>query len=140
MFAAPVELQETDTPDVWAVVAPLVWQADGVRVVVPVGFLTDLASVPAALRVFPILDVDGRSRSPAVLHDWLYTTHQFSKEASDTLLCDALLSRGVGPIATRTFWVGVHFGGQAAYDATPAGPTLADFTTPAAFAAWQAGT
>lgn len=139
MFKTQLEVREGETPDIWALVAPLIWD-DGIRrVIVPAGFLTDLASVPGILKAIPALDINGLSRSPAVLHDWLYRTHGYSRASSDKLFRQALASRGVGLIARRTFWAGVRIGGWRPWSHYPNGPQQSDFASVETFYAWQDG-
>lgn len=137
MFQTDLELKEAPRPDIWAVASPLIWLDEKTLITVPVGFLTDLASIPDILKNIPALDVNGVSRSPAVLHDWLYRTHQFSRAGSDGLLRAALLSRGASKVQAWTFYTGVRIGGGRPYAAYPNGPTAADFDTQAHFEAWR---
>ena len=65
---------------------------------VPVGLVTDFASIPRALRIFfssgAIL-----SRS-ALVHDWLYLSRSVSRKKADTIFFELLKIEGVD-IATR---------------------------------------
>lgn len=58
--------------DEWRLERPLRYQVNEVEIItVPVGFVTDLASVPIGFRnMFP---VNSRSRKAAGLHDYLYS-------------------------------------------------------------------
>lgn len=138
MFLTDLELGERDSPDVWRVLAPLVWADDVRRITVPVGVLTDLASIPDFLKGIPALDVNGRSRSPAVLHDWLYRTHELSRAQADGVFRAALLSRGVPKAAAWAFWAGVRLGGSAAYAVNAYGPQRKHFGSQAAYLDWRA--
>lgn len=137
MFQTELELKERPQPNIWAVASPLVWQDAQGAIAVPVGFLTDLASIPDVLKNIPWLDVNGVSRSPAVLHDWLYRTHQFSRADSDSMLRAALLSRGASKAQAWAFYTGVRIGGGGPYASYPNGPTAADFDTQKNFEAWR---
>jgi hypothetical protein len=99
----------------WIVLADLEWRSEHAHVVVPRGFVTDLASIPRPLR--GLLDVNGPSREPAVLHDWLYCHQQdaagnpVTRAWADELFRLALARAGVS-LATRTlYWSGVRLGG-----------------------------
>lgn len=138
MFQTELVLKETSRPDFWAVASPLIW-FDGVNLVtVPVGALTDLASVPRILWNIPNLDPDGVSRAPAGLHDWLYRTHQLTKSAADEVLRQAIIARGGSAYTARVFWLGVKIGGSGPYGDHPDGVIASDFDTQAEYDAWRA--
>lgn len=110
MFITTLDLRAYK-PDEWVVLAPLEWESKDARLVVPRGFITDLASVPRALR--GVLDINGASRAPAVLHDFAYCSHwSGSREKADALFRDALEACGVGAIARYMYWRGVRLGGR----------------------------
>lgn len=136
MFTSALNLTEAPQPDFWAVASPLVWTGEGLPITVPKGFLTDLASIPRVLRNLPMLDPDGCSRSPAVLHDWLYRTHQYTRQQSDAILRQALIERGANKVDAWSFYLGVRLGGASAYNAHPNGPCVADFDTTANYLEW----
>lgn len=79
-------------------------------ILVPAGFETDLASVPAIGRwLFPR---SGRYNEAAVCHDWMYWTH-FS---GDRMKCDRLFREmmaylGVGRIERNVMFMAVRVGG-----------------------------
>jgi len=61
----------------------------GRTIVVPPHFVTDLASIP---RLFwNILPPFGKYTEAAVIHDWIYRTHMFTRP-----ICDAILLQGMG--------------------------------------------
>lgn len=115
MFLSRLSVDDTDTPDQWLVSKPLVW-CDSVygRLEVPAGTITDLASIPRRLRDVRAFDPNGKSRRPAVAHDYLYATALFNKSRADSFLRDALLAEGVGRCTAHAFYYAVHwFGGPA---------------------------
>lgn len=122
MFRSPAIL-EVSTPGRWIVRAPLVWaicdHPDNARgccaIIVPPGFVTDLASVPRFLRDRKAFDVNGASRRPAILHDWLYATGMFGKEIADDTFRQALRAEGVGAVNAWAFYQAVHWFGGAPY-------------------------
>lgn len=138
MFTTDLVLRETPQPDFWAVASPLIWSGTGLTIKVPVGALTDLASIPRVLRNLPGLDPDGVSRSAAVCHDWLYRTHQLSKADADMFLRHAIVSRGGSAWSAYMFWLGVKVGGAGPFGAHPDGVVAADFDTQANYDAWRA--
>lgn len=70
------------------------------------------------LRNVPFLDPNGRSRKPAVLHDYLYHAGRlrvFDRRAADDLLRVALRSEGASAAVAWAFWRGVRLGGWLAW-------------------------
>lgn len=92
MFTTSLDLRATE-PGEWELLAPLKWSA-AESITVPAGFITDLASLPRLVR--PVLDRNGMSRRPAVLHDWLYAGQCLSRANADRLFLDAMAADGVG--------------------------------------------
>lgn len=116
-------LLEVGAPDHWTVRRALIWDgpvgisgALGV-IEVPEGFDTDLASVPRFLRDREAFDVNGLSRRPAVLHDWLYATGRGGKAFADATFRRALLAEGVGAVTAWAFYQAVNWFGGVAYRA-----------------------
>lgn len=118
MFRSELNLIAMDgRPDLWRVAAPLIWESAGQRVTVPVGFITDLASIPHLIDWVPDLDRDGLSRRAAVLHDALYALgRERGKDYADSLLRAALIADGMGNIGAFEYWYAVHAFGQSSYD------------------------
>lgn len=121
MFRTELLLQADRRPDNWIVRAPLVWECRHTgTITVPVGTVTDLASIPRILRNVWFLDPNGRSRRPAVLHDYLYRGGDrygtgMTRAKADRLLRIALQSEGAGRWVAAVFWLGVRAGGWAAW-------------------------
>ena len=136
MFVTELVLLDLPKPDFWAVGADLVWQDKTERITVPKGFRTDLASIPVALR--SLLDRNGVSRRPAVLHDFLYGSHVVSRRRADALLRQALLSEGESAFGAWVYWAGVRIGGAGPYAESPHGLTGAEFMTRAEYDAAMA--
>ena len=140
MFRTDLELIALDgRPDLWRVAAPLVWSdpSNG-TVTVPVGFITDLASIPHMLDWFPNLDRDGLSRRPAALHDALYALgREKGKDFADDLLRAALLAEGMSNVGAFEYWYAVHTFGRPSWDADAAPQNgSGGFFTPADAAAY----
>lgn len=117
MYLSDLILEAT-TPDNWTVRAPLIW-SDPIygAITVPVGFSSDLASIPRALRSLEAFDPNGISRRPAVTHDWLYGGDRSrGKEWADAFLRAALLAEGMGEDLAYTYWLAVHEFGLAAWN------------------------
>lgn len=115
MFLTRLRLEASDAPDEWIVCAPLVWMDHEFGyLVVPVGTVTDLASIPRGLRDWEIFDPNGRSRRSAVMHDWLYLDGTRGKPYADDFLRSALICEGLSPSAAAAFYFAVKwFGGPA---------------------------
>lgn len=140
MFTTPLILEADPTPEVWIVRAPLVWTGVYGPLVVPVGFRTDLASIPIDFRGLQEFDVAGVSRKPALLHDWTYAWRAIGKDNADELLRIALLAEGASHFAAQTFYLGVHVFGQAAWDRDAGALEARDFDTDAHYQAWYKST
>ncbi|QBJ80495.1 DUF1353 domain-containing protein [Aquitalea sp. USM4] len=97
----------------WIVAAPFIYQSDvaGQTFTVPVGFQTDLASVPRLPIVF--LLTGDTSREAAVVHDYLYSTHIVPRNVADAVLREASAVTQVPPWRRWLMWAGVRaFGGS----------------------------
>lgn len=109
---------ETYKPDLWIIDAPLTWVDPTFGTLeVPLGFITDLASIPRALRGLPDFDPNGVSRRPAAMHDWLYAWRKPGKDFADSFLRAALLAEGASDLDACAFYDAVHFFGSQAWGA-----------------------
>ena len=80
---------------------------------VPVGFICDLASVP---KLFIALAPDWQqSARSGVLHDWLYRTGRLARAAADAMFRAALRSDGVGRFRAWAMYQAVRIGGRRAW-------------------------
>lgn len=116
-------------PGEWVLMALLVWHK-GKSITVPTGFITNLASIPRLLRA--LLNVNGKSRKPAVLHDFLYCSKLFSRSVADRIFYDALVAEGMNKALARLYWAGVRSGGWLYYGQR-SGLTRDDFDTDGSF-------
>lgn len=119
VFLTPLVLRAT-IPDEWVVDEPLVYRDDNWGTfTVPPGTITDLASIPRALRSLPMLDPNGISRRPAVLHDYLYNSgggSRFDKRLADELLRRALIDEGASRVVAHIYWRAVDWFGSSAWN------------------------
>lgn len=76
---------------------------------VPAGFATDLASLPRIIR--GLFNRNGKSRKPAVLHDYLYSQKMFTRKKCDLIFKDCLINAGISKFAARLYYFGVRSGG-----------------------------
>lgn len=85
------------------------------RVVIPEGFVTDLASIP---RIFtPLIPIAGRHRLAGILHDYMYATGGcyglFSRETCDIVFLEAMEHLGVKWFRRKIMYLTVRmFGGS----------------------------
>lgn len=109
-FLSHPVLEVSDAEDEWILSAPLVYVAENSEpYVVPRGFVTDLASIPRAL--YAVIPVNGKHRSAAILHDWLYETQKMSRARCDGLFLEAMASSGVRWSLRWAMYLGVRAGG-----------------------------
>lgn len=97
----------------WQVTSPFSYQADSGEIyTVPVGFVTDFASVPRIPIIFDL--VGDRGNEAATLHDYLYSKpHAVStREMADQLLKEAALAQGCSPWVAWALYLGVRLGGS----------------------------
>lgn len=94
--------------NVFIVTHPLRYQIEVTPevIIVPAGFLTDLASIPRALWWFesPI----DRSMAPAVIHDYLYWDQRCTKDEADAVLFVAMGESRVGRVTRNAVYAGVR--------------------------------
>lgn len=73
-FTTPLDARFSDNGTRFTLLAPFVYEVgsegSGEAITVPVGFETDLASVPKWAR--PLFPITGKYTKAAVLHDWLW--------------------------------------------------------------------
>jgi hypothetical protein len=90
----------------------------GAIIVVPLGFITDFASVPRWLPIAYAL-TGGTSQPAAVVHDWLYQTHAVDRPAADQVLDEAMGALGEPVWRRWAMYRAVRLFGAAAYDSGP---------------------
>jgi hypothetical protein len=139
MFVTPVVLGVGNLPGIWTVWQDATWQdAKYGRVVLPRGFLTDLASTPQFLRAFGEFDPTGISRRPAAFHDGAYARlFGWDKDKADSFLRDAMLSEGAAADVAERFYQGVHIFGQSHWDDDAGAIAGKDFDTQEHFMDWK---
>jgi hypothetical protein len=93
----------------WKITKALIFIYDSKELKVPVGFTTDLASVPRVLRSF--VTINGIHRRAAVLHDWLYSNKMYTRKECDKIFKLAMLECGCSGFVANTMYLGVRAGG-----------------------------
>jgi hypothetical protein len=100
---------------------PILWRpsADTLeplpKIVVPKGFVTDLASIPRAF--WSLLRPDGEYAYPAIIHDYLYWTQKTSREQADLILRLAMKDFEIDSATALTIYKLVRVGGASAWQA-----------------------
>jgi uncharacterized protein DUF1353 len=79
-------------------------------VTVPVGFVTDLASIPRIF--FSLLRPDGEYTYPAIVHDYLYWTQTGTRENADQILKMGMEDFKVDKVTIATIYNAVRAGGD----------------------------
>lgn len=116
-FISTLDLQEymlngLSVPNEWVVDQPLIsLLPDGEKLIVPRGYITDLASIPRLLR--SSFNINGPLRAPAVTHDWLYSSQRFTRAQSDLIFLQAMESRGMGRVERYAIYSAVRCFGWA---------------------------
>lgn len=111
-FTTPADLRMLDDY-CWQILAPFEYHVgcypSDTVICVPVGTVTDLASVPRIL--WAIFPPHGRYAKAAIIHDYLYDRAIGSKEAADRTFLEAMEVLGVSRL-TRTlmYWAVRLFG------------------------------
>ena len=104
--------------DFYFVTDPIGWWSNAGQnfqpVLVPTGFVTDLASIP---RVFwQLLRPEGRYAYAAVVHDYLYWTQTRPREEADEIFKIAMEDSKVDSRVIKTIYQAVREFGQGAWD------------------------
>ncbi len=101
----------------WVLVNPVEYWSDlaGRLIVIPAGFVTDLASVPWLFQW--AIPVNGRHRNAAVLHDYLYRMCACwcSRKLADQIFREAMQVLGEQAWRREAMYRGVRVGGWLHY-------------------------
>lgn len=86
----------------------------GPEVIVPAGFVTDLASIP---RIFwSVLPSDGVYTFPAIVHDYMYWTQKHPRELADDVFRQGMDDMKVPAVDAWAIHRAVRLGGSRAWD------------------------
>ena len=86
-------------------------------VIVPRGFVTDLASIPQPLQILRGRNPDnGPYTRAAVVHDYLYWRQDCTRAQADNIMAVAMTEAGVSALERRLVYEAVRHFGQAAWD------------------------
>lgn len=103
-----LHIKSLPSADWWEMLQPLTCTG-GPEITVPVGFQTDLASIPRLLRWR--FKVTGKSRRAAVLHDYLYHTKWRTRKECDQVFKSALRVCGMSVYDAWVMYQAVRVGG-----------------------------
>ncbi len=93
----------------WALTLPLVYESEaGETIIVPPGFITDLASIPWLART--IVPHNRAERMPAVLHDYLFVIQDRTLGEVNALMYEAMRDTGAGLYARTMIRAGLSVG------------------------------
>lgn len=100
----------------WIVRQPLTYRVgiSSASVTVPVGFVTDFASIPQALQ--SIIRQNGPYILPAVVHDYLYWKQACTREQADQLFLFAMVENKVADVHRIAIHSAVRAAGSFAWD------------------------
>jgi len=85
-------------------------------IIVPMGFVTDFASVPRVPIIYSIFGNIGQK--PGTLHDFLYR-EAWPRKIADRILFEACRASGMGWCKSRGFYTAVRLCGGACYKPFP---------------------
>lgn len=129
-FLTPCILQIADDTDDgrFFLKEPLQYQSDLAKrvIIVPAGFTTDLASVPRLPLVYWL--TGATSNEAAVVHDWLYSSHETDRATADAILKEASEVTKVPAWRRWMMWAGVRAFGGSHWEPKPASDVLTGST------------
>jgi hypothetical protein len=100
----------------WIVRQPMTYRIGNSQdtVTVPIGFVTDFASIPPALQ--SIIRQNGLYLLPAVVHDYLYWTQSCTRAQADQIFLIAMTENAVGAVHRTALYQAVNVAGGFAWD------------------------
>lgn len=102
-FLSELKITPLDDGILWRVDDPFdydIGAVGGEKICVPIGFLTDLGSVPQLF--WNVIPPIGKPLRAYVLHDWLYWRQLYTRSKSDSVLMEAM---GVAGVSIFKRWV-----------------------------------
>jgi uncharacterized protein DUF1353 len=106
--------------EIYALTKPIAWtpapdtKTNFPRVDVPVGFITDFASVP---RIFwSVLPRDGRYTYPAIVHDYMYWVQKEPRSLADEIFKIGMEEFGIDFVTVNAIYWSVRAAGGWAWD------------------------
>jgi len=102
----PIKLISQPNKYLFRVLEDYVVEYAGMKIVVPAGFETDLATVPRIF--FSIFPPDGKYKEAAVVHDFLLSTKVLSRRKCDKIFFGLIRESNVGIIKAWTIYLAVR--------------------------------
>lgn len=121
-----LEDASADGRGTWQLLTTLAYKSDVADTVfiVPTGFITDFASVPRIPIAYML--TGGTAHAAAVVHDFLYTTHEVTRAMADAVFREAIIASGGARWRAWMMWAGVRVGGGSSWDAPGQNPDPGD--------------
>lgn len=95
----------------WRLTSELIYHSELVGLVtVPVGFVTDFASVPRLPIAF--LLVGDTAHTAAVIHDYLYRVNKMTRKRADEVFLEAMNAESTAKWRRRIMYLTVRLGGR----------------------------
>lgn len=119
-FLTKLEIEPYNGP-LWRLTNPLMYEfPDGTALfTIPEGFICDLESTPWYMRWY--LPEDTKRHQAAVVHDWLYTTHEYSKDMADKIFKWILLDIGISEDIAHKMYLAVKWFGKKGWESSHKG-------------------
>ena len=113
----PVDFRPFADGRTWIVKQPMIYRIGVSKdsVVIPAGFVTDMASIPPVLQ--SIIQQNGPYQLPAVVHDYLYWRQECTRAQSDRILLLAMTEHDVSNGHRTAIYDAVRAAGQFAWAA-----------------------
>lgn len=89
------------------------WKREHIQIHVPVGFVTDFASIPRLARL--IIPKLGKYTKASVLHDHAYQTQVMTRKQADVMFKDGMRELGVVKWKRWAMWLAVRLAGWLAW-------------------------
>jgi len=123
-FLSPlnVNLDDSDRKIKATLLAEFVCMVDCIKIAVPSGFETNLASIPRVVWSIPGFAPFGRIEKPSVLHDYLYSKDcpiDISRQKADEILVDGMKTEGENWLVRRTVYIVVRGFGASHWRVSP---------------------
>ena len=108
-----------DRDGLWELLEPLSFQSDllGRTITAPKGHRTDFCSVPRVPLAYDMLG--NRARMAGTIHDFLYVSHETTREQADEVLREMLVLDGVSECEAQQFYLAVRMFGAEHWNPEP---------------------
>lgn len=110
MFLSEPDFRVSKTSGEWELSTSMTYFSPLVGyITVPIGFKTDLASIPRVFRA--AIPTNGKHRLAAVIHDYLYSSKKESRGICDKVFLEAMVISGVPWWKRKLMYRAVRLGG-----------------------------